>query len=174
MVNKQKQLSWISWRYSFIFNDLSDVKLVCADKAIQAHDIILSLISYLRFFHPDHQWWLPIPVKLNSVSQLWELIETLGFCEDRCTWMQSCKKRETLHDPEMFIQNFTQLILQKFPPNGRVKWKIIARLKNFTQLPKFLHDAGCRILDCMQVRHGDVGHARFLVCFPLVLSTKIG
>ena len=31
-----------------------------------------------------------------------------------------------------------------------------------------------RILDCMQVQYGDVGHARILVCFPLVLSTKIG
>ena len=43
---------------------------------------------------------------------------------------QSCKKRETLHDPEMFIQNLTQLIFKKCPKNGRIKWKIIAQLKN--------------------------------------------
>ena len=27
--------------------------------------------------------------------------------------LQSCKKRETLHDPEIFIKNFTQDILYK-------------------------------------------------------------
>ena len=49
------------------------------------------------------------------------------------SWQQSCKKRETLHDPEIFIQNFRQDILHhQFFLKSQVaplKQKIIAQLK---------------------------------------------
>ena len=49
-----------------------------------------------------------------------------------------------------------------------------ARLTHVIQTDKRQGTTGGRILDCMQVRHGDVGHARFFVCFPLVLSIILG
>ena len=48
--------------------------------------------------------------------------------------MQSCKKRKTLHDPEMFIPNFTQLIFKNLPQ----KWAY--KVKNYGTTKKSLHE----------------------------------
>ena len=38
------------------------------------------------------------------------------------------------------------------------------------ELGRFGRCPVCRILDCRLVPDGEVGHARFFICFPVVLS----
>ena len=73
--------------------------------------------------------------------------------------MQSCKKCKTLHDPEMFIPNFTQLIFKNLPQ----KWAY--KVKNYRTDKKTFHEL--KILHSFQKIYTilDRGDRRFLqVC----------
>ena len=90
------------------------------------NESVTSGIIYISY-HGTWKWVIQF-LLLNKVFFIFERGQGLFEAGLRGACAQSCKKRETLHDPEIFIQNFTPTISHK------IKWA--SKVKNYRTTKK--------------------------------------